>query len=329
MKSLLGFADRRGPALLFAGPLIGLAWPGLASAMKPCMGAAVFAFTSWKAVQHRRYAVSMTCVATRWLHIVLFLVAGMLAFGTAHADGECRSLKQAIRGTTQAGYTGLFYANEIASDASASDGVSTRSALNSRVRVELEAMAAMSLDAGTVAERAMDSGAIQSGERERFVAQLRQRLRASLLREHAGASWIVLLVNPTTRSGVLLVRKYEFPHNGLDGVMNGAEQACVRERLEEVTFWPTEQPSVASLLNGPERPDCGFASRAGVGCAGLGNQIALAESEGESIFATARGTRVLWVYTLNSRTGKGRALRVGPEGTALLDTWLFNAEARQ
>jgi hypothetical protein len=38
---------------------------------------------------------------------------------------------------------------------------------------------------------------------------------------------------------------------------------------------------------------------------------------------------VLWVYTLNSRTGKGRALRVGPEGTALLDTWLFNAEAIQ
>ena len=267
-------------------------------------------------------------VATSWLRIVLLLLAGMLALGTAHADGECRSLKQAIRGTTQAGYTGLFYANEIASDASASDGVSTRSALSSRVRAELEAMAALSLDAGTVAEQAMDSGAIQSGERDRFVAQLRQRLRASLLRAHAGASWLVLLVHPTTRSGVLLVRRYEFPHDGLDGVMNGAEQVCVRERLEEVTFWPAEQPSVPSLLNRPEQPDCGFASRAGVGCAGLGNQIALAESEGESVFATARGTTALWVYTLNSRTGKGRALRVGPEGTALLDTWLFNAEAR-
>jgi hypothetical protein len=270
-----------------------------------------------------------SCVATGWLRIAVLLVAGMSALGAAQADGECRSLKETIRGTTQAGYTGLFYANEIASEAGAADGVSTRSALSSRMRVELEAMAAMSLDAGTLAEQAMDSGAIQSGERERFVAQLRQRLRAGLLRAHADASWHVLLVNPTTRSGVLLVRKYEFPHDGLDGVMNGAEQTCVRERLEAVTFWPTEQPSVLSLLNRPERPDCGFASRAGVGCAGLGTQIARAESEGESVFATARGTAALWVYTLNSRTGKGRALRVGPEGTALLDTWLFNAEARQ
>jgi hypothetical protein len=261
------------------------------------------------------------------LRVVLLLLAGILPLRTAHADGECRSLKEAIRGTTQGGYIGLFFANEIASDASASDGVSTRSALNSRVRVELEATAAMSLYAGTVAEQAMDSGAIQSGERERFVAQLRQRLRAGLLREHARASWLVLLVNPTTRSGVLLARKYEFPHDGLDGVMNGADQVCVRERFEQVSVWPTEKPSILSLLNGPERPDCGFALRARVGCAGLGSQLALAESEGESIFATARGTNVLWVYTLNSRTGKGRALRVGPDGTALLDTWLFNAEA--
>ena len=45
MKSLLAFAGRHGPALLFADVLLGLAWPGLASAMKPAMGAAVFVFT--------------------------------------------------------------------------------------------------------------------------------------------------------------------------------------------------------------------------------------------------------------------------------------------
>ncbi|WP_213959789.1 hypothetical protein [Variovorax sp. dw_954] len=302
MKSLLAFADRLGPASLFDGPLIGL---------------------------HRRCAFSTACVEAHRLRMALFLLAGLLAFGPVHADGECRPLKQAIRGTSQAGYTGLFYANEIASDAGDSDGVSTRSALNPRVRFELEAMAAMSLDAGGMAEEAMDSGAIESGERERFVAQLRQRVRAGLLREHAVASWLVLLVNPTTRSGVLLARKYEFPHDGVDGVMNGAELVCVRERFEEVTFWSNEQPSIPSLLNGPERPDCGFALRARVGCAGLGHQLALAESQGESVFVTARGTKVLWVYTLNSHTGKGRMLRVRPEGTALLDTWLFSAEGIQ
>ena len=45
MKSLLAFAGRHGPALLFAGVLLGLAWPGLAAAVKPAMGAAVFVFT--------------------------------------------------------------------------------------------------------------------------------------------------------------------------------------------------------------------------------------------------------------------------------------------
>ena len=45
MKSLLAFAGRNGPLLLFFGVLIGLVVPPLAAAAKPWMGASVFVFT--------------------------------------------------------------------------------------------------------------------------------------------------------------------------------------------------------------------------------------------------------------------------------------------
>ena len=45
MKTLLGFAGRNGPLLLFFGVLIGLVVPPLAAAAKPWMGASVFVFT--------------------------------------------------------------------------------------------------------------------------------------------------------------------------------------------------------------------------------------------------------------------------------------------
>lgn len=147
------------------------------------------------------------------------------------------------------------------------------------------------------------------------------------MHHRASAAWLVLLVNPATNKGVLLVRKYEFPRRGMAGVMNGADQVCVRGRLEQVTRWSAEQPTTLALLGDDERPDCGFASTAGVSCSGLDSQLERAALEGESVFATARSQSVLWVYTLNPRTGRGRALHVDPNGTALLDAWLFNVEA--
>jgi hypothetical protein len=145
------------------------------------------------------------------------------------------------------------------------------------------------------------------------------------MRNHANAAWLVLMVNPLTRKGIMLVRKYEFPRDGRAGVMNGSDQVCVRGRLEQVTRWSAEQPATTlALLGGREQPNCGFAAGAGVICAGLSGQIEQATTDGESVFATARTGSVLWVYTLNPGTGRGRVLHVEPNGTALLDTWLFN-----
>ena len=45
MNSVLAFAGRHGPLLLFFGVLIGFLFPGLAAAAKPWMGASVFVFT--------------------------------------------------------------------------------------------------------------------------------------------------------------------------------------------------------------------------------------------------------------------------------------------
>ena len=45
MNSVLAFAGRRGPLLLFFGVLCGFVFPGLAAAAKPWMGASVFVFT--------------------------------------------------------------------------------------------------------------------------------------------------------------------------------------------------------------------------------------------------------------------------------------------
>ena len=45
MNSLLAFAGRHGPLLLFFGVVIGFVFPALAAAAKPWMGAAVFVFT--------------------------------------------------------------------------------------------------------------------------------------------------------------------------------------------------------------------------------------------------------------------------------------------
>ena len=45
MKSLLAFAGRNGPVLLFAGVFVGLLFPSLAERVRPLMPAAVFAFT--------------------------------------------------------------------------------------------------------------------------------------------------------------------------------------------------------------------------------------------------------------------------------------------
>lgn len=263
-----------------------------------------------------------------WLGAAL-LLAGVVIVGPARADGECRPLKQVVKESSEAGYARFLYANEIANEDRSSNGIATRSAGASRVRKELERMVEVSLDAGTFAEQAVANGVIDSGGEEQFVAQARQRLYASLKRNYADAAWLVLMVNPSTKKGIVLVRKYEFPRQGLAGVMNGADQVCIRGRLDQVTRWSAEQPATTlMLLGGREQPDCGFAAGVGVSCSGLGSQLELAALDGESVFATARSRSVLWVYTLNPRTGKGRALHVNPnDGTALLDTWLFNIDA--
>lgn len=256
------------------------------------------------------------------------LLAGLVAVGPARADGECHLLKQVVKQSSEAGYASFLYANEIANDDSAFKGIATRSAGSSRVRKELERMVEVSLDAGTFAGQEVASGAIQSGAEDQYIAQSRRRLHAGLTRYRANAAWLVLMVNPSTRKGIVLVRQYEFPRHGLAGLMNGADQVCLRVRLEQVARWSAEQPATAeALLGGRERPDCGFASGAGVNCSGLSGQLELAALEGESVFATAKSRSVLWVYTLNQRTGKGRALHVDPNGTALVDTWLFNVDA--
>jgi hypothetical protein len=266
--------------------------------------------------------------ARRPLIQIALLTAGIAAADQARADVECALLKQVVRESSEAGYVPVFYANEVASEPSAVNGIATRSAGPSRVRKNLESMVAMSLDAGTFAELAVDKGTIPSGAEEHFVSQVRQRTYAGLVRNHASAAWLELLVNPITKTGIVLVRPYEFPRQGLAGVMNGADQVCVRSRLEQVTLWTMETPSTLALLGGRERPDCGFASTAGVSCSGLESQLGLADSEGESVFATARTRSVLWVYTLNRGTGRGRVLHVDSNGTARLDTWLFNIDAQ-
>lgn len=263
-----------------------------------------------------------------WLRVVV-LLGGIATAFAAHADVECRPLKQVVKESSEAGYTGFIYANEIAGeDDGTVNGIATRSAGASRVRKKLESMVEMSLDAGTFAEQAVASGVIESGAEEQFVAQIRQRLHASLMRNHANAAWLMLMVNPLTRKGIVLVRKYEFPRDGRAGVMNGSDQVCVRGRLEQVTRWSAEQPATTpALLGGREQPDCGFAAGAGVICAGLSGQLEQAATDDESVLATARTGSVLWVYTLNPWTGRGRVLHVEPNGTALLDTWLFKVNA--
>ncbi|WP_213959115.1 hypothetical protein [Variovorax sp. dw_954] len=256
------------------------------------------------------------------------LMASLFAAGAARADVECRPLRQAVKESSRAGYTGFLYANEIASTGGTSKGIATRSAGASQVRVKLESLVDMSLDAGAHAEEAVERGVIRSGAEPQFVAQVRQHLHASLLRENAIAAWLVVLVHRKTGEGVVWVRRYEFPRDGLAGVMNGAEQLCVRARLAQASRWPLGQPATSlALLGRREQPDCGAAAAAGVDCAGLGSQLERAASEGESVVATARSGPVLWVYTRNPGTGRGRALNVDAAGTTLVDTWLFNVEA--
>jgi hypothetical protein len=265
-----------------------------------------------------------------WFALLLALAAlsALAAAGVAHAEGNCRTLGQVVRDSAQSGYTGFLYANEIASEDRAPGGTAMRGAVASRVRARLEEMVDMSLDAGGYAEEAVATGAIRSGDEARFVAQARQRLHASLLRDRASAAWLLMLVNPSTQNGIVLVRQYEFPRQGLAGLMNGAEQFCERSRLEHASRWPAEKTATSlALLGRGEQPDCGFAATAGLGCSGLRQQLDLAASAGESVFATARSGAVLWVYTRNPRTGRGRALHVEPNGTTLVDAWFFNVDA--
>ena len=72
----------------------------------------------------------------------------------------------------------------------------------------------MSFDAGTFAEQAVASGVIESGAEAQFVARAWQRLHASLVHYHANAAWLVLMVNPSTKNGILLVRNTSFRVTG-------------------------------------------------------------------------------------------------------------------
>jgi BASS family bile acid:Na+ symporter len=93
LAAWMNFAGRHGPALLFAGVLLGLAWPGLAAAARPVMGVAVFVFTLGAFLKVDAAALRAEMARARFAVAVLGWVAvGVPAVSVAVAAGLPPSL---------------------------------------------------------------------------------------------------------------------------------------------------------------------------------------------------------------------------------------------
>jgi predicted Na+-dependent transporter len=93
LPSVLSFAGNRGPAILFGGVLVGLAFPSLADAARPWMGVGVFLFTLGSLLKADK--VSIAAEAKKgWIVLVLawstfgvpLVMLGFIRF--AHPDPE-------------------------------------------------------------------------------------------------------------------------------------------------------------------------------------------------------------------------------------------------
>lgn len=206
-------------------------------------------------------------------------------------------------------------------------GIDPRTDKALRESLELSAKAAINAD--DLAQRAIQDGTIQPGDRQEFINTTRRLAYLKLKENSALVFALMVMYRADDRKGLVAQRQMVFPDEGRQGAkLASTGEVCIQTRLVDIVVNPTGEVSPESLLPQRESADCASLSDAAMPCAKLSEQLLAARNSGERVLLTAKqaemngiATSVSFILTSNRRGG--RTLSSSSQGTTILTNYFF------